>query len=102
VRSICAVREVRSYRLYALTCAHVFVLARGWIITTAGDTRLNTPTIVTTDTDHRRVSIARVISVTILPLDAGDSIRGLQYIDNVADDAKKMRRRMVKNDKKNF
>jgi len=46
VRSICAVRDVR---LYALTCAHVFVLARGWIVTTAGDTRLNTPTIVTTD-----------------------------------------------------
>lgn len=32
----------------------VFVLARGWIVTTAEDTRLNTPTIVTIERERER------------------------------------------------
>ena len=53
-------------------CVSVFVLARGWIVTTAEDTRLNTPTIVTIEREGEgerrggRVSTPRVISVTIL------------------------------------
>lgn len=70
-------RGWRSVAAYVCTRqlarARVFVLARGWIVTTAGDTRLNTPTIVTTDTDtpcfHRAV-----ISVTILPLASAGSL----------------------------
>lgn len=50
VPSICVARET-LVPVYESSCVCAFVLARRWIVTTAEDTRLNTPTIVTIERD---------------------------------------------------